>query len=55
VCVCVCVCVTLLRPAGGAAGDEGAVRGPHQGEHRRGGPEGADDLGAAPSAGPATG
>lgn len=42
-------------PAGGAAGDEGSVCGADQGQHRWGGPEGADDLGAAPSAGPAAG
>lgn len=46
------VCVP---PAGGAAGDEGAVCGPDQREHRRGGPEGPDDLGAAQSFGPAAG
>lgn len=44
-----------LCPAGGAAGDEGSVCGPDQGEHRRGRPEGADDLGAAQSAGCAAG
>lgn len=45
----------MLRPAGGAPGDEGSVCGPDQREHWRGGPEGADDLGAAQSAGPAAG
>lgn len=44
-----------LCPAGGAAGDEGPVCGSDQRKHRRGGPEGADDLGAAQSAGPAAG
>lgn len=44
-----------LCPAGGAAGDEGPVCGFDQRKHRRGGPEGADDLGPAQSAGPAAG
>lgn len=44
-----------LCPAGGAAGDEGPVCGSDQRKHWRGGPEGADDLGAAQSAGPAAG
>lgn len=48
-------CFMCLCPAGGASGDEGAVCGPDQRKHWWGGPEGADDLGAAQSAGPAAG
>lgn len=40
---------------GGAAGDEGALSGAGEGQHRRGGQEGAHDMGAATGAGPAAG
>lgn len=40
---------------GGAAGDEGALGGAREGQHRRGGQARPHDLGAAPRVGPAAG